>query len=120
MQIRVLEHPLFRRDGDDLLLSREIKFSEVVLGTEIEVHTIDKKTLKIKVPPGTQSQAKFRLKGYGMPRMTGGGRGDAYVQISVAVPKNLNRAQKSAVGSCRRPCLSRITPVRRVPGRTPS
>ncbi len=94
IKIKVREHPLFKRDGDELYLSREIKFSEAALGTEIEVPTIDKKTLRLKVPPGTQSNAKFRLKGYGMPHMSGGGRGDAYVQIAISVPKKLNKRQQ--------------------------
>lgn len=97
IQIRVLDHPVFRREDDDLFLSKEIKFSEAILGTEIEVSTIDKKRLKIKIPPGTQSNAKFRLKGNGMPQMNGNGRGDAYVQVNIAVPKKINKKQKDLV-----------------------
>jgi DnaJ-class molecular chaperone len=59
------------------------------------VPTIDHKTLRLKVPPGSQNHAKFRMKGYGMPRMDGDGRGDAYVQISIAVPAKLNKRQKA-------------------------
>jgi curved DNA-binding protein len=93
--IRVLDHPVFKRDGDNLLLTREIKFTEALSGTEIEVPTIDQKTLLLKIPPGTQNQAKFRMKGYGMPRMNGDGRGDAYVQVSIAVPAKLSKKQKA-------------------------
>jgi curved DNA-binding protein len=93
--IRVLDHPVFKRDGDDLLLTREIKFTEALSGTEIEVPAIDQKTLRLKIPPGTQNQAKFRMKGYGMPRMDGGGRGDAYVRVSIIVPAKLNKKQKA-------------------------
>jgi curved DNA-binding protein len=95
IQIRLLEHPLFKREGDDLLLPREIKFSEAALGTEIEVPTIDKKTLKLKIPPGTQGNAKFRLNGYGMPSLNGRGRGDAYVVVNISVPKKLDKKQKA-------------------------
>lgn len=97
IQIRVLDHPVFRRNGDDLYMTKEIDYSEAVLGTEIEVPTIYGSTLRMKVPPGTQSNAKLRLRGYGMPRMNGGGRGDAYVQIAVKIPKKLNKKQKEAV-----------------------
>ena len=93
--IRVLDHPVFKRDGDDLLLAREIRFTEALSGTEIEVPTIDGKTLRLKIPPGTQNQAKLRMKSYGMPRMDGDGRGDAYVQVSIAVPVKLNKKQKA-------------------------
>ena len=95
IQIRVLDHPLFNRENDNLLLSMEIKFSEAVFGTEIEVPSIDNKSLRLKIPPGTQSNAKFRLKGYGMPYMKGNGRGDAYVKVTIAVPKKLNKKQKA-------------------------
>ena len=92
--IRVLDHRVFKRDGDDLTLTREIKFTEALSGAEIDVPTIDRKTLRLKIPPGTQNHAKLRMKGYGMPRMDGDGRGDAYVQVSVAVPTKLNKKQK--------------------------
>jgi curved DNA-binding protein len=97
IQIRVLDHPVFDRQGDDLHLVKEIRFSEAVNGSEIEVPTISGKTLRMKVPPGTQPQAKLRLKGHGMPRMNGDGHGDAYVRISIAVPRKLNKKQKEAV-----------------------
>lgn len=97
IQIKVLDHPLFKREGDDLIFTREIRFSEAVSGTEIEVPTIDKKTLRLKIPAGTQGKARFRMKGYGMPRMNGGGRGDSYVEIAVAVPKKLNKKQKALI-----------------------
>jgi curved DNA-binding protein len=99
IQISVLAHPVFRRVNDDLYFKQKIKFSESVLGTEIEVPTIDQKTLKLKIPPGTQDNAKFRLKGYGLPHMKGGGQGDAYAEISIAVPKKLNKKQESLVKS---------------------
>ena len=97
IQVKVLDHPLFKRDGDDLLLTQEIRFTDALAGTEIEVPTIDKKTLKLKIPAGTQSNARLRLKGYGMPRMNGRGRGDAMVQVTISVPKKLSKKQKDLV-----------------------
>ena len=93
--IRVLDHPVFKRDGEDLTLTKEIRFTEAVSGTEIEVATIDQKTLRLKIPPGTQNNAKLRMKGYGVPRMDASGRGDAYVQVSIAVPAKLSKKQKA-------------------------
>ena len=97
IQIRVLEHPLFKRDGDDLIITRNIKFTEAALGTEIEVPTIDKKTLRLKVPPGTQNNAKFRLKDYGIPHMNSRGRGDAFVSINVEIPRDLTKKQEETI-----------------------
>ncbi|MCJ7593605.1 MAG: HSP40/DnaJ peptide-binding protein, partial [Desulfobacterales bacterium] len=93
--IKVLDHPVFSREGDDLHLTREIKFSEALSGTEIDVPTIDQKTLRLKIPPGTQSNAKFRLKGCGMPHMNGPGQGDIYVKVTIAVPAKINKRQKA-------------------------
>jgi curved DNA-binding protein len=97
IKIKVLDHPLFNREGNDLYLNREITFSEASLGTNIEVPTIGGKRLSIKIPAGSQSGSKMRLKGYGMPRMDGGGRGDAYVRLQVTVPRNLNKRQKELI-----------------------
>jgi curved DNA-binding protein len=97
VQIRILDHPLFKREGDDLLLLREIRFTEALEGSEIDVPTIDQKTLRLKIPAGTQPNARFRLRGYGMPHMDARGRGDAYVQVTVSVPKRLNKKQKALI-----------------------
>ncbi len=99
IQIRVLDHPIFRRENDDLYLKQQIKFSEAILGTEIEVPTIDQKRLKLKIPPGTQNNAKFRLKSYGLPHANGNGKGDVYAEISIEVPKKLDKKQRSLVKS---------------------
>ncbi len=97
IRVKVLDHPLFQREGDDLYLNMDIRFTEAISGSEIEIPTIDKKTLLLKVPPITQNNSKFRFKGYGMPRMNGSERGDAYVVVGIAVPKKLNKKQKALV-----------------------
>ena len=99
VQIRLAEHPVFRRRKQELHLQQQIRYSEAVLGTEIEVPTIDQKRLKLRVPPGTQTGAKFRLKGYGLPDMKGDGRGDAFVEVSVTVPQELDETQKALIES---------------------
>ena len=97
IQIRILDHPTFKRQGDDLYLKKPIRFSEAVLGTEVEVPTIDGKTLKLKIPPGTQGNAKFRLPGYGLPHMKGSGRGDAFVEVKIEVPRRLTKRQQELI-----------------------
>jgi len=97
IKIKILNHPIFQREGNNLYMDREIKFSEAALGTKIEVPTIDGKRLNLKIPAGSQGGSKMRLKGYGMPSMDGRGRGDAYVKIHIAVPKKLNRKQRAIV-----------------------
>ncbi len=95
--IKVKEHPVFKREGNDLTIEREIKFSEAVLGMSLEVPSLTSESKKIKVPAGTQSNTIMRLKGQGMPVFRGGGKGDLYVKISIFIPKKLSSKQKKLV-----------------------
>lgn len=92
----VRPHARFERDGNSVLLEKEISYAQAVLGAEIEVPTLDGK-VKISIPEGTQPGAVFRLKGAGIPYLRGSGRGDQFVSVSVAVPKNLSSKQKDAL-----------------------
>jgi len=84
--IRTGEHPIFRRDGDDIYLSVPVSATEAALGAKIEVPTIDGRAL-LKIPPGTQSGQKLRLREKGVPSATKDGvRGDEIVEITVTVP----------------------------------
>jgi curved DNA-binding protein len=93
LKVNVAEHPLFKREGSDITLDKEIKISEALLGTTVEVPTLDS-SKNIKVPPGTQSNSRIRLKGFGLPRLQGGGKGDEYVRILIKYPKTLNEKQR--------------------------
>jgi curved DNA-binding protein len=97
IQAKVLDDPMFSVVGHDLFIDREIKLSDALLGTQIKVPTVDGKNLNLKVPAGTQHLAKFRMKGYGLPEMKGGQRGDLYARILVKTPKRLNKKQKSLI-----------------------
>ena len=99
VQIKETSHPLFRREDADLYLKQKIRFSQAVLGADIEVSTLEKKVLKLKIPPGTQNNAKFRLKNFGLPIYNGSGKGNAYVEINIDVPKELTDEQKELVAS---------------------
>jgi curved DNA-binding protein len=92
--VRVQPHPVFRREEKHLYIEKEIRFSEALLGTTIEVPSLLGETRKVRVPPGTQSGAKIRLRGMGMPVMGGSTSGDAYVVLRVSVPKKLNKRQR--------------------------
>jgi curved DNA-binding protein len=95
IRIREVEHPVFKREGSDLYVDRHIRFTEAALGTKVTVPTLDGKTMSLKVPPGTQSQTKMRLKGYGLTHANGKTRGDQYVRIIIDTPENLSKRQKS-------------------------
>ncbi len=91
--IRTKPHALFERHGDDLLIQVPVTYTQAVLGAEIEVPTIDGKS-RVKVPSGTQSGQILRLKGVGMPRLHGYGRGNQLVQVFVETPKRVSSEQK--------------------------
>lgn len=93
VEIRVKPHDFFERDGDDLICRVPVSFPQAALGGEIEVHTIDGK-VKLKIPPGTQSDTLFRLRGKGMPRLHGMGRGDQLVRAIVVTPAKLSKQQR--------------------------
>jgi curved DNA-binding protein len=96
LQISVREHPIFTREGDDLVVEKEVSFSEAVLGTTVEVPTLEGKK-RVKVPPGTQSHTKMRLKGLGLPRFQREGRGDELVKVVVRVPKRVSEKSKKLI-----------------------
>jgi len=84
--IRTEAHPIFRRDGDDIYLTVPVTAAEAALGAKVEVPTVDGRAL-LKIPPGTQSGQKLRLREKGVPSATQEGvRGDEIVEIAVTVP----------------------------------
>ena len=89
-------HAAFKRKGFDIYIDTHISFSKAALGTEIKVPTVDG-DVKYDVPAGTQPGTIFRLKGKGVPKVNGHGRGDQYVNVIVDIPKNLNQKQKEAL-----------------------
>jgi len=91
--VMVQNHKIFARDGDDIHLETPISFSQAALGAEIEVPTLSGKA-KLKIPAGTQTGAVFRMRGEGMPRLHGGGKGDQLVAVVVRTPTNLSEKQK--------------------------
>jgi len=93
ISVIVRPHPIFERDGSSVLMEQEISYAQAVLGAEVEIPTLDGK-VKLTIPEGTQPGAVFRMRGKGIPYLRGSGRGDQFVSVTVAVPKNLNAHQK--------------------------
>ena len=88
--------PVFQREGTDIVLNHEVRFSEAVLGAAIEVPTMAGHK-RIKIPAGIQPGTKVRLKGLGFPVLGREGRGDMYVRIAVHVPEKLSHRQRELV-----------------------
>lgn len=91
--MEVEEDERFIRDGADLIHELNLTFTQAALGAELEVPTVDG-TAKIKVPAGTQPGHLLRLRGRGLPRLQGNGRGDLIVRLGVWVPTNLSAEQE--------------------------
>jgi molecular chaperone DnaJ len=91
--VNVKKHPVFTRKGNDIICEATITFPQAVLGTTIEVPTLDG-TADLKIPPGTPSGRAFHLKGKGIPRLGGHGRGDEVVIVSIEVPKHVTQRQR--------------------------
>jgi curved DNA-binding protein len=94
IQIKVLEDPVFKLEDQNLVVEREVTFTQAAMGTQLAVPTLDGKSLQVKIPPGTQPFSKLRLKGYGLPVLGGKGKGDQFIKILVKVPKKLSDRQK--------------------------
>jgi curved DNA-binding protein len=94
---KVLNHPVYDVQAQDLYINRDIKLSEAILGTNISVPTLSGKELKLKIPAGTKHKTKMRLSGHGLPHMHGKSQGDLYVHIHVNMPKRLNKKQKALI-----------------------
>jgi len=86
-------HPLFTREGQDIICEVPISFAQAALGTEIEVPTLTG-SMKLKIPSGTQPGHVSRLKGKGFPHLRGSGSGDQLCRINVEVPTKLSSKQK--------------------------
>ncbi len=91
--ITVADHPMYKREGSDVIIDREIRLSEAVFGSSIEVET-PHGSRKVKIPAGIQSGTKLRLKGLGFPHFGKSGQGDAYVRTWITTPARLNEHQK--------------------------
>ena len=94
--VNVRPHPVFERRGDDVWCEVPITFTQAALGADVVVPTLDGK-VSYTVREGTQPGDVFRLKGKGIQRLGGRGRGDQYVRVTVEVPKNLNGKQKELI-----------------------
>ncbi|MCD6177654.1 molecular chaperone DnaJ [bacterium] len=101
LRISVRKHPIFERRGDDLYVEIPISFSQAALGDEVEVPTLEGKTLLLKVPPGTQSGKLFRISKKGIPHFSGFGRGNLYVKLKIKTPRRLTKKQRELLEKLR-------------------
>ncbi len=92
--VHIARHELFMREGDDLWHVLIIGYPQATLGAEVSVPTLDGPTT-VKIKPGTQAGETIRLKGKGMPRFRGYGKGDLLVRVGISVPEKLTAKQRA-------------------------
>jgi len=101
LTIKVGEHPVFKREGYDIFVKKNIKLTDAILGSVVEIPSIFGPK-KVKIPPGVQSHSKMRLKGLGISDPKRNINGDQYVEIIVDIPKKLTEKQRKLVEELRK------------------
>ncbi len=96
VEVRVRAHKRLTREGDLILSEVTISMVEAVLGTEVDIETVDGE-VTMKIPAGTQPGTNFKLSGHGAPRLGSNERGPHIVTVNVEIPKNLSRKQKELI-----------------------
>jgi molecular chaperone DnaJ len=92
--VHIVPHELFMRDGDDLLYVLIFGYPQAVLGAEVQVPTLEGPAT-VKIQPGTQPGETIRLKGKGMPRFRGYGKGDLLLRVGISIPEKLTPQQRA-------------------------
>lgn len=93
IHVTVRAHPLFTREGSNLVCTVPVSFPQAVMGADLEVPTLEGK-VRMKLPEGTPSGKVFRLRGKGLPTLGGAGKGDQLVKVVIEVPGKINREQR--------------------------
>ncbi len=97
VNVIVRNHPNFRREGTHIYIDKTIDAWDAMIGSKMDIQTLDRKTLSITIPPGTQPETVFSCKGEGLPNMRTKQRGNLLVKIKVEIPRNLNMSQRNLV-----------------------
>jgi DnaJ-class molecular chaperone len=94
-QIAMRPHPIFERDGQNLLFDVAVPFTIAALGGEVTVETLSGQKRQLMIPAGIQTGQKLRLPGQGMPALRDRPAGDAFARVKITVPKNLTERERA-------------------------
>ena len=97
VNVRVAPHPIFRREGDSLIVEKNISAWDAMLGCNLDLQTLDGKNLNITVPSGTQPETVLSCRNEGLPNMRNRQRGNLLIKIKVVVPRNLTATQIASI-----------------------
>ncbi|WP_022880957.1 molecular chaperone DnaJ [Gryllotalpicola ginsengisoli] len=96
LEIKVKHHDVFSRDGDDLLATLEVSMTDAILGTDVTFDALDG-PVELELRPGTQSAEIITVKGRGITRLRGTGRGDLRIGVQVVTPTKLSRGERELI-----------------------
>jgi curved DNA-binding protein len=96
LRVKIQPHPTFRREGQDLVVDVPVTIAEAVLGTKVDVPTLEG-SVTMTVPPGTSSGQRLRVRGFGLPKPGTSGKGDQYVEVKIVVPKNVDDPSRELI-----------------------
>ena len=97
VNIRIINHTEFRREGDSLVVEKQISVWDAILGCKVEILTLNGKNLEISIPAGTQSDTVLSCRNEGLPNMRSQARGNLLIKIRVTIPRNISTQQRSAI-----------------------
>jgi curved DNA-binding protein len=97
VNVLISRHPSFRREGDSLIFEKSISAWDAMLGTNLDIITLDGKNLSITIPPGTQPETVLSCRGEGLPNVRSRQRGNLLVKVKVSIPKNLSIEQMQKI-----------------------
>jgi curved DNA-binding protein len=102
VNVRVRPHPVFKREGDALIIEKTISVWDAILGSNLNISTIDNKVITITIPPGTQPETVLSCRGEGLPNMRSRQRGNLLMKIKIDIPRNLDASQKNLLETIRK------------------
>jgi DnaJ-class molecular chaperone len=101
VNVLIRNHATFKREGTSIIIEKQVSVWDALLGTSINIETLDQKTLSINVPAGTQPDTVMSCRGEGLPHMRTRQRGNLLIKIKIVVPKELTISQKQMIEQIR-------------------
>jgi DnaJ-class molecular chaperone len=101
VNVLIRNHATFKREGTSLIIEKQVSVWDALLGTSVNIETLDQKTLNINIPAGTQPDTVMSCRGEGLPHMRTRQRGNLLIKIKVVVPKELTISQKQMIEQIR-------------------
>lgn len=97
VNVLIRDHSIFKRENTSLVLEKEISVWDAILGSSLDIETLDNKTLSISIPAGTQPETVLSCRGEGLPHMRTRQRGNLLIKIKIRIPRNLTTDQKKSI-----------------------